>query len=302
MLSLPGDLFKLIISHLDNHALISLYQISSFIRSNLESWLRENLIKDVKFSIDGYQLPKLLKLNRFPFNYISYSELNSNNIRFNEITNVIGYNYATNTKVRSQDKVIKLNYEYHNIIDEFFIVGCEMEAKHGILLESQIKPDYTYYNEKIYDEYDCQVDETDEVMKVKFDMNNKSHLEFIYSIDIIYKSCINIISNNKRKVGMNHFSVDVPRASGFQYPIIRKYRMPDLMLQGNSSVRSTLMYFNLSPQFYDNIRYKNETVTISKNTRFSFVPLLHIKLLHFVRDTCRFKIMIYGGEILNINV
>lgn len=33
------------------------------------------------------------------------------------------YNYASNTKMISRDKILKLSYNYHNVTDEFFILS-----------------------------------------------------------------------------------------------------------------------------------------------------------------------------------
>ena len=288
---LSFDMLHHIILFVDIKSLLTIYSISTifaeFSRLNLRSILCKILQRTITRNIQYYDMKQLIELSKFPFNYVSYHDFDMKNIIFSDPTE---YNY--DLMRQDQDMVyniINLQYDY-GINDEFIISGCEMESDSGVK-QIMFHP-YEVQNFSMKDAY--TLNDCIEAEIKSFDER------FINVMNIIYKSCVNILYDNMYQMKMLHFRKDMPESAGFKNFII--YQIDEETYQIIHEKNSNIL-LKLSRNFQENLIFNNKHINIEKirDKKIKFIPFIHIRFLYSKFGSCKLQHEIIGAKILNIS-
>ena len=304
--TLPVDVLHVIMSHTDWMTIIKIHKISSlfnkFLKTNLELILYKQLIIPNKYDLQKQDLTYdqrvclLIKLLKFPFITISYTDFNINNIvyddpvRFPPIFNI--KNDYDIINITNDYDIINFTYNYGKFLDNLTIMGCKMKTHKSIRYADDYYDCKSFF--RVFQKID-NIKKSDHYIMIEFDLKNDQHVNFINTINTIYDSCVNIIHNNKAKIKMSYFNKH-QSYRGLTNPI--RYHCSEL--DGSPIMElDPYMYLKVANNFADNIIHKCHHFNIKDFTpKRNFIPIINFNLI--VRDgaRCILKYEMIGAEIL----
>lgn len=160
------------------------------------------------------------------------------------------YNFGTSTE---------------RVLNDFLIEGCEMTTDTGIgVKEGDKKTDYS--------------------IMVRFDQNDQKQVQFVETLDEIYRACTYVLNHYKGAVKMQLFSLQAPTVL-FKPIVYRAIDENGQPVQG----RTPSIFFKLFQRgkapfieqtLFTNVDGSEVSWEALKHSRFSFRPLIHIKRIY----------------------
>lgn len=282
---LPLDVFQYLISFTKTDDLISIISLST----KYNKLAKTLLCNKLNIKNNDKSIKELIRLCKFPFDYIHYKEFNSKNLIFGEFVSHVRVNI---------DRIYNgLNKNYHTIgikyqSDGLKIIGCKMTLN---VFDEYEKLTGIYDIKNFCYDDTCQIynrmdNEPYDFIRSEINKDN----DFVKFMDSVYELCIPILDKYKNFTFMVMFQSDnsrFARATGFRYP-----------LNGSYGSSNYIMYFNLSNDFHKYILYNDEYIDIRLlyDMIVEYIPIVHIKLLCGDECHCLLKIEICGMNILSM--